>query len=168
MFPFFPSLNGTNAIPKWIQRFVDAIGNVTFSSETPTPKRENDGSGIAVNPIAISVLETQYVEGASFDISFIAESSVASDLNFTIGLSNNGFDTADFIGSTSLTIPSGQNTVSTTITLVDNTDDEGNVGEFGDIETLLDWHRNDPPDDFEMNRNNIVYNWQFNRNPFLD
>ena len=45
---------------------------------------------------------------------------------------------------------------------------DGNVGEFGDLATLLDWHRNDPPDDFEMNRNNIVYNWQFNRNPFID
>ena len=42
------------------------------------------------------------------------------------------------------------------------------VGELGDLATLLDWHRNDPPDDFEMNRNNIVYTWQFNRNPFID
>lgn len=42
------------------------------------------------------------------------------------------------------------------------------VGEMGYLSTLLDWHRNDPPDDFEMNRNNIVYNWQFNRNPLID
>ena len=33
---------------------------------------------------------------------------------------------------------------------------------------MLDWHRNDPPDDFEMNRNNVIYTWQFNRNPFID
>ena len=39
---------------------------------------------------------------------------------------------------------------------------------MGDLATLLDWHRNDPPDDFEMNRNNVVYEWQFNRNPFID
>lgn len=39
---------------------------------------------------------------------------------------------------------------------------------LGDLATLLDWHRNDPPDDYEMNRNNIVYTWQFNRNPFID
>jgi len=32
----------------------------------------------------------------------------------------------------------------------------------------LDWHKKDPPDDYEMNRNNIVYTWQFNRNPFID
>jgi endonuclease I len=45
---------------------------------------------------------------------------------------------------------------------------DGMVGQFGDLATLLDWHRNDPPDDFEMNRNNVVYTWQFNRNPFID
>ncbi len=45
---------------------------------------------------------------------------------------------------------------------------EGLTGQFGDLATLLDWHRNDPPDDFEMNRNNVVYQWQFNRNPFID
>ncbi len=41
-------------------------------------------------------------------------------------------------------------------------------GQLGDLETLLTWHRNDPPDDFEMNRNNVIYNWQRNRNPFID
>ena len=45
---------------------------------------------------------------------------------------------------------------------------EGIASQFGDLATLLDWHRNDPPDDFEMNRNNVVYQWQFNRNPFID
>ena len=45
---------------------------------------------------------------------------------------------------------------------------DGIVGQFGDLATLLDWHRNDPPDDYEMNRNNVVYTWQFNRNPFID
>ncbi|RLD26851.1 MAG: endonuclease I, partial [Bacteroidetes bacterium] len=42
------------------------------------------------------------------------------------------------------------------------------IGQLGDLATLLDWHRNDPPDDFEMNRNNVIYTWQFNRNPFVD
>jgi len=41
-------------------------------------------------------------------------------------------------------------------------------GFIGDLATLLDWHRNDPPDDYEMNRNNVVYTWQYNRNPFID
>ena len=43
-----------------------------------------------------------------------------------------------------------------------------NRGQLGDLETLLLWHSQDQPDDFEMNRNNIIYNWQKNRNPFID
>ncbi len=42
------------------------------------------------------------------------------------------------------------------------------TGELGDLATLLSWHQQDPPDDFEMNRNNIIYDWQKNRNPFID
>ncbi len=42
------------------------------------------------------------------------------------------------------------------------------IGQLGNLATLLDWHRQDPPDDFEMNRNNVIYPWQFNRNPFID
>lgn len=42
------------------------------------------------------------------------------------------------------------------------------TGELGDLATLLQWNQSDPSDDFEMNRNNIVYNWQLNRNPFID
>src|SRR5699024_4576023 len=40
--------------------------------------------------------------------------------------------------------------------------------QLGDLQTLLEWNQIDPPDDFEMNRNNIVYEWQKNRNPFID
>jgi endonuclease I len=39
----------------------------------------------------------------------------------------------------------------------------------GVLSTLLDWHRNDPVDAWEENRNDIIYNsYQGNRNPFLD
>jgi len=39
---------------------------------------------------------------------------------------------------------------------------------MGDLATLLQWNQSDPADDFEMNRNNVVYTWQINRNPFID
>lgn len=42
------------------------------------------------------------------------------------------------------------------------------IGHLGDLQTLLQWHTEDPADDYEMNRNNIVYTWQNNRNPFID
>ena len=34
--------------------------------------------------------------------------------------------------------------------------------------TLLEWHALDPVDDFERNRNNVIYDYQGNRNPFID
>lgn len=54
------------------------------------------------------------------------------------------------------------------LALIAGDPDNGTVGSLGDLDLLLQWHENDPPDDFEMNRNNIVYTWQFNRNPFID
>lgn len=49
-----------------------------------------------------------------------------------------------------------------------NGDPASSLGQIGDLVTLLEWHRQDPPDDFEMNRNNVIYQWQINRNPFVD
>jgi len=42
------------------------------------------------------------------------------------------------------------------------------LGQLGDLATLLSWNMQDPSDDFEMNRNNYIYTWQVNRNPFID
>ena len=42
------------------------------------------------------------------------------------------------------------------------------LGQIGDLKTLLEWHAQDPTDDYEKNRNNYVYTWQLNRNPFID
>lgn len=41
-------------------------------------------------------------------------------------------------------------------------------GFIGDLATLLTWNTADTSDDFEMNRNNYIYTWQVNRNPFID
>ncbi len=40
--------------------------------------------------------------------------------------------------------------------------------EHGRLSALLEWNLQDPPDDFEMNRNDVIYAWQKNRNPFID
>lgn len=40
--------------------------------------------------------------------------------------------------------------------------------EHGKLSDLLDWNQQDPPDDFEINRNNVIYSYQNNRNPFID
>jgi len=39
---------------------------------------------------------------------------------------------------------------------------------MGRLSTLLAWHEADPVDAAEALRNDLVYNWQTNRNPFID
>ncbi|WP_281975383.1 endonuclease [Halobacillus litoralis] len=40
---------------------------------------------------------------------------------------------------------------------------------LGKLDTLKEWHENDPVDAFERNRNDIIFNdYQGNRNPFID
>lgn len=41
-------------------------------------------------------------------------------------------------------------------------------GTYQDITTLLMWHDQDPPDAFEITRNEYIYSTQYNRNPFID
>jgi len=42
-------------------------------------------------------------------------------------------------------------------------------GLAGDLETLLEWNKLDPVDDYEIKRNNLIHNnYQGNRNPFID
>ncbi|WP_417368884.1 endonuclease [Gelidibacter japonicus] len=113
--------NNTNSI----QRFVDHDGVVTYLATTPTPRQLNDGSGIVLNGIWISIPETQYNEGDTFEITFTTEQNVTEDLTFSLSLDNFGFNTTDFTGDTVLTIPIGSNTVTTTITIIDDDDDEG-------------------------------------------
>jgi endonuclease I len=40
--------------------------------------------------------------------------------------------------------------------------------EHGKLSVLLQWNEQDPPDDFEMHRNEVIYSYQENRNPFID
>lgn len=51
--------------------------------------------------------------------------------------------------------------------LVDRTGTK--VPNHGKLSTLLNWHEQDPVDEFERRRNNIIYEkYQHNRNPFID
>ncbi|MFA7417796.1 MAG: endonuclease [Acholeplasma sp.] len=42
------------------------------------------------------------------------------------------------------------------------------ISNIGYLQTFIDWHLADPVDDFEIHRNNIIYGYQNNRNPFID
>lgn len=113
--------NNTNSI----QRFDDGEGNITYQATTPTPRQNNDGSGIIFNGITISVPQEIYNEGDVFDITITSDFAVSDDFVFDLSLNNGGFNEDDFTGNTMLTIPNGNNTVTTTITIIDDDLDEG-------------------------------------------
>jgi endonuclease I len=119
----------------------------TYFVGTPTPRQLNDGTGVVLNGVSFSTLQTQYEEGTSFEVSFNTEENVTSELNLTIELDNGNFDSNDFTGDTSITIPIGQNSTTTTIYLTDDTLDEGD-------EVLL-ISLNDLPAEFLILNNNL-------------
>jgi len=111
------SANNTNSI----QRNNDG----SYTSKEPTPRELNHGGGTNLIGIQIAIAQTQYGEGEEFDILITTEENVMEDVNFNINLNDLTFDNEDYVGNTSLTIASGQNNTSTTISLIDDNIDEG-------------------------------------------
>jgi hypothetical protein len=97
----------------------------TYETKAPTPGANNDGSGIIFNGITITANTADKNENDNFLITFTTQTNVTSDLTFDFTLNNSTFTTADFTGNTTVFIPSGSNTFTTTITLTDDVLDEG-------------------------------------------
>jgi endonuclease I len=60
--------------------------------------------------------------------------------------------------------------VTDTQSLIANSSSSNNtsVAYMGIRSVLLQWHQQDPPDAWEMRRNDVVFGFQGNRNPFID
>ncbi|EGV43660.1 T9SS type A sorting domain-containing protein [Bizionia argentinensis JUB59] len=99
--------------------------NGSYTAKSPTPRALNDGSGVRFNGISIETDAEHYQEGDTVNITFTSQFNVDSDLTFSFSLDYNGFNSSDFTGSTTVTIPNGQNTVSTTISIINDAEDEG-------------------------------------------
>lgn len=97
----------------------------TYETKNPTPGANNDGSGIIFNGITITANTADKNENDSFQITFTTQTNVTSDLTFNFTLNNSFFTTDDFTGNTTVFIPSGSNTFTTTITLTDDVLNEG-------------------------------------------
>jgi len=123
--PEFASIQQINEGPGNNTNSIQRNNDGTYTSKTPTPRQLNDGSGIDLNGIHISTVQSKYGEGEVFDILFTTEENVLVDLSFDISLNNLLFNNADYSGSTSLTIAMGQNSTSTTIMIIDDVIDEG-------------------------------------------
>lgn len=51
---------------------------------------------------------------------------------------------------------------------VDNRGVINSEARMGKLDDLLKWNELDPVDPYEIRRNNIIYDFQKNRNPFID
>ena len=97
----------------------------TYETKTPTTRKNNDGSGIVFNGIKINVSGNQLTEGETFDITFTTETNVSNDIAFNFTLNSGSFNGQDFTGNLNVLIPNGDNSFTTTITLIDDVADEG-------------------------------------------
>lgn len=100
------------------------FGNGVYMSGLPTPRKPNDGSGIQLNGILVTISKDTVTEGQSFDVIFTAEQSVPSDLAIQFSLDGTANE-MDFMGPNTVTMLSGQKKAQVTINLVDDNEDEG-------------------------------------------
>ncbi|MEO5775258.1 MAG: endonuclease [Flavobacterium sp.] len=129
-----------------IQRKADG----TYEVKAPTPRVNNDGSGIIYNGITTTFSPaTTISEGQSITITFTTDIAVTSDLNFSVALNNASFNSSDFTGNLNITIPSGTSTASTVIQLLNDGVNDGDEEMKVTIGTV-------PSTYIILNNNNII------------
>jgi len=99
--------------------------NGTYEVKAPTPRANNDGSGIIYNGISISYSSNTITEGQSLTITFTTDIPVSSALNLVMTLNNGSFNTSDYSGNLNLTIPIGSNSATSTIQILNDGNYEG-------------------------------------------
>lgn len=98
----------------------------TYETKAPTPGQNNDGSGVSLNYITVTTSQPEYTEGDSFNIVFTTSEPVQNEtLIMNFSLTNGNFSVGDFSGGLTVSIPVGQTTTQTGITLYDDSSDEG-------------------------------------------
>lgn len=134
------------SISKSIQRKSDG----TYEVKVPTPKANNDGTGIPINYMTTTFDAASYTEGQPVNITFTTTTPVTSNTNFTISLNNGSFNSSDYTYDTdnTVTITSGASVATKIINLTDDVLEEGDE-EFVLVISSL-------PPDVEVNNNSIV------------
>lgn len=98
----------------------------TYEAKEPTPGKLNSGGGIQLPSVSISTEQTSYTEGETFDITFTISESVSEDLTINFSLTNGSFDQNDYSGNLSAIVSAGNSTSSSSITITDDAENEGN------------------------------------------
>jgi len=127
-----------------IQRKADG----SYEVKSPTPRANNDGSGIIYNGIAITYSSTSINEGQSFSITFTTDSPISSVLNLSMTLNSGSFNSNDFSGNLNASIPIGSNTVTSTIQILNDGNNEGDENMLISLATV--------PSDYVILNNNIT------------
>jgi hypothetical protein len=97
----------------------------TYEIKVPTPRANNDGSGILYNGIAVTYTSNSITEGQNFNITFTTDTPVLTPLNFSITVNNGSFNATDFSGNLNISIPIGSNSATTTIQILNDGVNEG-------------------------------------------
>ncbi len=118
-------------------------------SNNPFANVSNHSSSTAVQDWTQSRKTDNYSSGGVFEPRDADKGDVARALFYMATRYYNG----DGSGGTSLSLTTG-------------TDSSG--GKWGYLDTLITWHEQDPVDEFESHRNDLVQEVQGNRNPYID
>lgn len=156
--------NSTTSVGYWNREHIYPQSRGGFSNGTPTFA---DGIDLFMNTSADHI-EHGHSDAHAIRPSDYTENSIRSNKDF--GEEYNGPDEnkGSWKGDVARSVFYMSIRYNGLDVVAGNPDNYNSVGQLGDLDSLIVWHRQDPPDDFEMNRNNIIYNWQKNRNPFID
>lgn len=138
--------------------FAQAVGG----AEYPTEANNGVGGGSGVYP-GNSNWSLGTGTGGAFEVWHDRRGDVARalfylDVRYEGGLhGGSGANEPDLILTDNIALIAGSNTGS-----------NESVAYMGYLSTLQQWHELDPPDAKEIARNDVVYSFQGNRNPFID
>jgi len=135
------------------------FGSCTAScTEKPTVANNGEGGGSGVYPGNSNWASTSYWEAWGGKRGDVARALLYMDVRYEGGLH----------GVTSAQEPDLILTDDPVLIANSNTGQNELVAYMGLLSVLLQWHYEDPPDDFERDGHEVVYGYQGNRNPFID
>ena len=97
----------------------------TYEVKAPTPRANNDGTGVVYNGITTTTNATIISEGNSITLTFTTDVPSTENLVFNLNLDNGTFTSSDYSGNTTISILTGQSVATTTIQLLDDGINDG-------------------------------------------